>query len=114
MDEIVRALVPKSKDFFCPRVIIGGMEAPPQEQTVKNLVDTLADGTKVKRRLSRQRACNELGEKGKICAGHLKRWYQHSAELAGRFGAEIYRCEHCQTIYLPNPDEQPRTRTLAW
>ena len=29
-------------------------------------------------------------------------------------GAEIYRCEHCQTLYLPNPDEQPRSGTLSY
>jgi hypothetical protein len=77
---------------------------------------TLPDGTKVKERLLRMRACNERNAKGKLCAGHLKRWYHLSSLAAERFGAnaELYRCERCHTIYLPNPQESPRTATLAW
>lgn len=84
--------------------------APP-----KNLVDTLADGTYVKRRTERQRACDEPKGK-KICAGHLKRWYGAGDELDAKFGkdSEIYRCERCQTLYLPNEAETPRTGTLAY
>ena len=78
------------------------------------LLATLSDGTKVKRRLLRQRACNEKDAKGKICAGHLKRWYFSGDELRERFGDEIYRCEHCKTLYLPNPEEEPRSGTLVW
>jgi hypothetical protein len=80
------------------------------------LVTTLSDGTKVKQRVPRMRACNEKDAKGKICAGHLKRWYFFGPEVAEKFGpdAEIYRCEHCHTLYLPNPNEEPRTGTLAW
>ncbi len=68
-----------------------------------------------------QRACNEKNEKGKICAGHLKRWYysadvkeQACGDVAQAFGpeAEIYRCEHCKTLYLPHPDE-PRGLNVA-
>ena len=90
--------------------------APENKQPVKNLVDTLSDGTIVKRRVPRQRACNQAGEKGKICAGHLKRWYFFGDEVRRKFGpdAEIYRCEHCQTLYLPNDQEAPRTRTLSY
>lgn len=60
-----------------------------------------------------QRACNEKNEKGKICAGHLKRWYysadvkeQACGDVEKAFGAdaEIYRCERCKTLYLPHPD----------
>ena len=67
-------------------------------------------------RLLRMRACDERDDKNKICAGHLKRWYQFSEEVARRFGknAELYRCEHCRTIYLPNPEETPRSGTLAY
>ncbi len=72
--------------------------------------------TLIKTRLPRQRACNEKNEKGKICAGHLKRWYHYGAEWEEKFGkdAELYRCEKCRTVYLPNPEEEPRTATLAW
>lgn len=70
----------------------------------------------MKRRLLRMRACNERNVKGKICAGHLKRWYHLTPAAREKFGdsAELYRCERCRTIYLPNPDEPPRTATLAW
>lgn len=96
--------------------------AEPIEETVSvpaadpQPVDTLSDGTKVKIRLIRQRACNEKDDKGKICAGHLKRWYFFGEEVRRKYGpeAEIYRCEHCKTLYLPNPQETPRSGTLAW
>lgn len=89
---------------------------PENSVPAPELVDTLGDGTKVKRRLPRMRACNEKDEKGKLCAGHLKRWYFFGGEISRKFGAnaEIYRCENCKTLYLPNPGEQPRTGTLAY
>lgn len=73
-------------------------------------------GNLCKIRLPRQRACNEKNDKGKMCAGHLKRWYLYGPEVQAEFGvgAELYRCEKCRTIYLPNPEETPRTGTLAW
>ena len=55
---------------------------------VSELVATLSDGTKVKRRVPRMRACNEKNEKGKLCAGHLKRWYFFGDEVKQKFGAE--------------------------
>jgi hypothetical protein len=80
------------------------------------LLGTLEDGTKVKERVPRMRACNEKDEKGKLCAGHLKRWYFFGEEVIRKYGAdaEVYRCEHCRTLYLPNPQEEPRTDTLSW
>jgi hypothetical protein len=88
--------------------------APNQPPPVSELVATLSDGTKVKRRIQRMRACNEKDEKGKICAGHLKRWYFFGDEVKQKFGDEIYRCERCKTLYLPAADEEPRTGTLSW
>jgi len=88
--------------------------APGQPAPVSELVATLADGTKVKRRMLRMRACNEKDEKGKLCAGHLKRWYFGGQELTRKFGSEIYRCERCKTLYLPNPEEEPRSGTLRY
>ncbi len=81
---------------------------------VAELIDTLADGRKVKRRFPRMRACNEKDDKGKLCAGHLKRWYFAPEELKARFGDEIYRCERCHTLYLPAAGEEPRSGTLAY
>ena len=54
---------------------------------VSELVDTLSDGTKVKLRTPRMRACNEKDAKEKLCAGHLKRWYFFGDEVKKKFGA---------------------------
>jgi hypothetical protein len=80
------------------------------------LVATLSDGAKVKRRFPRMRACNEKDEKQKVCAGHLKRWYFVSDEVKRQFGrdAEVYRCENCRTLYLPPQGEEPRSGTMCW
>jgi hypothetical protein len=70
---------------------------------------------KVKIKKAGQRACNEKNEKGKFCGGHLKRWSywidvleQACGDVEKAWGpnAEVYRCEHCQTLYLPNPVEE--------
>ncbi len=81
----------------------------------KNLVARLSDGTFVKRRLLRQRACDEPAKK-KICAGHLKRWYGYGPEVEAEFGKnpEVYRCERCKILYVPNEDEVARTAILAF
>ena len=76
---------------------------------------------KVKFKKPGQRSCNEKDAKGKFCGGHLKRWYYHDDVLERQCGdveqafgpqAEIYRCEHCKTLYLPNP-EDPRGTNVA-
>lgn len=76
---------------------------------------------KVKYKKPLQRACNEPNEKGKLCGGHLKRWFyladvleQTCGDVRQTFGdqMEIYRCEHCKTLYLPGPEE-PRGRNVA-
>ena len=67
---------------------------------------------KVKKHL--QRSCNEKNDKGKLCGGHLKRWFyeadileQECGDVEKAYGrnAEIYRCEFCKTLYLPHPDD---------
>jgi hypothetical protein len=69
---------------------------------------------KVKIKKPGQRACNAKNEKGKFCGGHLKHWFYTSdvqeqacgdVEKAWGRDAEVYRCEHCKTLYLPNPEE---------
>lgn len=76
---------------------------------------------KVKVKKNLQRSCNEKDAKGKICAGHLKRWFymtdfveQECGDVAQAYGkdAEVYRCEFCKTLYLPNPDD-PKTPSVA-
>ncbi len=66
---------------------------------------------KVKIKKVGQRACNEKDDKGKFCGGHLKRWFylsdaveQACGDVAKAWGpdAEVYRCEYCKTLYLPN------------
>ena len=86
------------------------------EQARALVVETLESGVKVKVRLPRMRACDEKDEKGKLCGGHLKRWYALTPDVALKYGAkaEIYRCEHCKTLYLPNPEEASRTGSLAY
>jgi hypothetical protein len=70
----------------------------------------------VKTRLPYQRACNEKDEKGKLCAGHLKRWYGFGDEIKRQYGAdaEVYRCEFCKLVYLPAPGYESRSGTLQF
>lgn len=72
-----------------------------------------APAPKVKIKKPRQRACDEKDEKGKICCGHLKRWYDYPKEVEAILGknAEVYRCEFCKTLYRPDPGELPRSYT---
>jgi hypothetical protein len=76
---------------------------------------------KVKIKKTGQRACNEKNEKGKFCGGHLKRWFYNADVLEQECGCvekawgadrEVYRCEFCQTLYLPSPDD-PRGMNVA-
>ena len=76
---------------------------------------------KVKVKKPLQRSCNEKDEKGKLCGGHLKRWFytadvkeQACGDVEKAYGpnAEIYRCEFCKTLYLPSPEE-PRGLNVA-
>lgn len=68
---------------------------------------------KIKIKKPRQRACDEKDEKGKVCCGHLKRWYDYPKEIEALIGknAEVYRCEFCKTLYRPDPSELPRSYT---
>jgi len=73
-------------------------------------------GPKYKTRKPKQRACDEKDAKGKLCAGHLKRWFDYPAEVRAVVGkdAEIYRCEFCKTIYRPDPKQQPNSYTCRY
>ncbi len=76
---------------------------------------------KVKYKKPLQRSCNEKDAKGKFCGGHLKRWFymadvleQGCGDVRQAYGdqGEVYRCEHCKTLYLPNVEE-PRGKNVA-
>jgi hypothetical protein len=71
---------------------------------------------KIKIRKHKQRSCDERNAKGKLCAGHLKRWYDYPPEIAALIGpqAEIYRCEFCKTLYRPDPEQLPHSFTLRY
>jgi hypothetical protein len=71
---------------------------------------------KVKVRKPKQRSCDEKDAKGKLCAGHLKRWYDYPREVVAKIGkdAEIYRCEFCKTLYKPDPKQMPHSFTLRY
>src|SRR5215468_10738355 len=69
---------------------------------------------KVKVKKLGQRACNEKDAKGKLCGGHLKRWYyasdvkeQACGCLSGACGQhdEVYLFQHCNRRYLAKPAE---------
>ena len=64
----------------------------------------------------KQRACDEKNDKGKLCAGHLKRWYDYPKDVEALIGpgAEIYRCEFCKTLYKPDPAQMPHSFTLRY
>jgi len=71
---------------------------------------------KVKTRKPKQRSCDEKDAKGKLCAGHLKRWFEYPSEIAALVGkgAEIYRCEFCKTLYRPDPKQLPNSYTVRY
>ena len=75
-----------------------------------------ASPLKFKTRKPRQRACDEKSPKGKLCNGHLKRYYDYSQEVGAVVGkgAELYRCHRCHTLYQPHPAELPRSYVLRY
>lgn len=71
---------------------------------------------KVKPKKHTQRACDEKDAKGKLCCGHLKRWYDYPKDIEALIGkkAEIYRCEFCKTLYKPDHASAPHSFTLRY
>jgi hypothetical protein len=71
---------------------------------------------KVKPKKATQRACDEKDAKGKLCCGHLKRWYDYPKEIEALVGAktEVYRCEFCKTLYTPDRSQAPHSYTLRY
>jgi hypothetical protein len=90
--------------------------APLVAATAPAEVVTAPQEIKVKVRKPKQRSCDEKDAKGKLCAGHLKRWYDYPKEVQAKIGkeAEIYRCEFCKTLYKPDPKQMPHSFTLRY
>jgi hypothetical protein len=70
----------------------------------------------IKRLKPKQRACDELNEKGKPCFGNIKRWYDYPKDVEALVGEkkEIYRCEFCKTVYVPDLSTAPNSFTLRY
>ena len=88
-------------------------ETPPQAAPP---VEEKPATPKIKIKKRTQRACDERVEKGKLCCGHLKRWYDYPKEVEAIVGpqAEIYRCEFCKTVYKPDRSDPPHSYTLRY
>ena len=89
---------------------------PAAPAAVAPVVEAAPPEIKIKVRKPKQRACDEKDAKGKLCAGHLKRWFEYPPEieaLVGK-GAEIYRCEFCKTLYRPDPKQLPNSFTVRY
>jgi hypothetical protein len=90
--------------------------APAAAQVTATAASADAAPPKIKVRKHKQRSCDERDAKGKLCAGHLKRWYDYPKEIEALIGpnAEIYRCEFCKTLYRPDPMQMPNSYTLRY
>jgi hypothetical protein len=89
---------------------------PPAVAATPPVEEAAPKEVKIKVRKPKQRSCDEKDAKGKLCAGHLKRWYDYPKELESKIGkdAEIYRCEFCKTLYKPDPKQMPHSYTLRY
>jgi hypothetical protein len=90
--------------------------APPASAAAPAVAETAPQEITIKVRKPKQRSCNEKDAKGKLCAGHLKRWYDYPKDVQDKIGkeAEIYRCEFCKTLYKPDPKQMPHSFTLRY
>jgi hypothetical protein len=81
------------------------------------VAETVApEAPKVKPKKATQRACDEKDAKGKLCCGHLKRWYDYPKEIEALVGGkvEVYRCEFCKTLYTPDRSQPPHSYTVRY
>ncbi len=91
--------------------------APPTAAAATAVAEPAAPETpKVKPKKATQRACDEKDAKGKLCCGHLKRFYDYPKEIEALVGAkaEVYRCEFCKTLYTPDRSQPPHSYTLRY
>jgi hypothetical protein len=89
---------------------------PPAAATAAPPEAATPSAPKIKMKKRTQRACDEKDAKGKLCCGHLKRWYDYPKEIEALIGpkAEIYRCEFCKTLYKPDLSSGPHSYTLRY
>ncbi len=89
---------------------------PPASATAAPPESAAPAAPKIKMKKRTQRACDEKDAKGKLCCGHLKRWYDYPKEIEKLIGpkAEIYRCEFCKTLYKPDLSSGPHSYTLRY
>jgi hypothetical protein len=102
-----------------PPAAAAAPKAPAAAAAAAAAAPPVAEGPKeikIKVRKLHQRSCDEKDAKGKLCAGHLKRWYDYPVEVERKIGkdAEVYRCEFCRTLYLPDPKQMPNSFTLRY
>ncbi len=90
--------------------------APPAAPAAAAPEAAAPSAPKIKMKKRTQRACDEKDAKGKLCCGHLKRWYDYPKEIEKLIGpkAEIYRCEFCKTLYKPDLSSGPHSYTLRY
>jgi hypothetical protein len=62
--------------------------------------------TKVKPKKATQRACDEKDAKGKICCGHLKRWYDYPKDIEALIGKKVE--------VSPDLSQAPHSYTLRY
>jgi len=110
-------------DSTAPETPVQGVAAPAQSSALAATPASAATEEsaapalpKIKPKKATQRACDEKDAKGKLCCGHLKRWYDYPKEIADLVGkkAEVYRCEFCQTLYRPDLSQPPHSYTLRY
>ncbi|MGD0402932.1 MAG: hypothetical protein ABSB66_07025 [Candidatus Acidiferrales bacterium] len=95
--------------------------APPAAPAATTAATAVAEpaapeAPKVKPKKATQRACDEKDAKGKLCCGHLKRWYDYPKDIEALVGGkvEVYRCEFCKTLYTPDRSQPPHSYTLRY
>jgi hypothetical protein len=103
-------------DATAPETPPQAASATPAASAVPVAEPAAPETPKIKPKKATQRACDEKDAKGKLCCGHLKRWYDYPKEIAELVGpkAEIYRCEFCKTLYRPDFSKPPHSYTVRY
>jgi hypothetical protein len=111
------AASPTSAASSTPAAPAAATASPAPASAATTLAEPAApEVPKVKPKKATQRACDEKDAKGKLCCGHLKRWYDYPKEIEALVGAktEVYRCEFCKTLYTPDRSQPPHSYTLRY